>query len=121
MRSGTAGVIGSAGDMKTAPRTRSGWSAASSSAAAAGAQWQTTTASATPAASSTASASCAVRRGPYSSALSGRSDRPLPRGSKVTTRKWRARYGTCSFQKREWLIAHGGSSRMVWSPSPKTS
>ena len=91
MRSGSAGVIGSAGDMKNAPRTRSGCSAASSSVAAAGAQWQTITASATPAASSTASASCAVTRGPYSSAVSGRSESPLPRGSKVTTRKWRAR------------------------------
>ena len=40
----------------------------------------------------------------------GRSERPLPRPSKVTTRKWRARYGICAFQSREWTIDHVGSS-----------
>ena len=121
VRSGSGGEIGSAGDMNTAPRTRSGCSTASSSAAPAGAQWQTTTASSTPAASITASASPAVIRWPYASGLCGRSERPFPRASYVTTRKWRARYGTWSFQKREWTIAHGERKSRVSGPSPKTS
>ena len=50
--------------------------------------------------------------------LVGRSDRPLPRPSKVTTRQWRARYGICAFQWREWMIDQVGSSRTVGSPSP---
>ena len=40
-------------------------------------------------------------------ASSGRSERPLPRGSNVTTRKWRERYGICAFQRRECEIGHG--------------
>ena len=119
MRSGSGGVSGSAGAMNSAPRTRS--LCASSSPAGAGPQCTTITQCSTPAASSTASASCSVTRGPYASGESGRSERPLPRASKVTTRKWRARYGTWAFQKREWTIAHGGTSSSVCSPSPNTS
>ena len=33
--------------------------------------------------------------------------------SKVTTRKWRARYGICAFQWREWTIDHAGRSRIA--------
>jgi hypothetical protein len=54
----------------------------------------------------------------YSSRSSGRSDFPLPRGSKATTREWRAKYGICIFQQREWTIAQGGTNRIVGSPDP---
>ena len=50
--------------------------------------------------------------------LRGRSERPLPRPSKVTTRQWRARYGICIFQCREWMIDHVGRSSTVGSPAP---
>ena len=59
----------------------------------------------------------------YASAPTGRSERPLPRPSKVTTRKCLARYGICAFQNREWMIDHVGSSRLSARPSrrpPKT-
>ena len=56
-----------------------------------------------------------LRRTPRSR---GRSDFPLPRGSNVTTRQWRAKYGICIFQYREWTIDHVGTSRIVGSPSP---
>jgi hypothetical protein len=36
----------------------------------------------------------------------------------VTTRQWRARYGICIFQCREWTSAHVGSSKTVGSPAP---
>ena len=77
--------------MKIAPAMRSAWSAASSSAPPAMAQWATMTQRGVPVASRTARASSASGCGPYSAAVSGRSERPLPRGSKVTTRKCRAR------------------------------
>jgi len=74
-----------------------------------------------PSSSSTASAigelaHVGVRRGP-----AGRSDRPFPRPSKVTTRWCRARNGTWSFQHREWEIDQGGSSSTVLDPVPVTS
>ena len=53
--------------------------------------------------------------------LLGCPDLPLPRASNVTTRWWRARYGTCAFQKRECTIVQVGSSRIVGSPVPNTS
>ena len=34
----------------------------------------------------------------YAAPVGGRSERPLPRGSNVTTLTWRARYGICAFQ-----------------------
>jgi hypothetical protein len=64
VRSGTGGEIGSAGDMKTAPRIRSRWSVQSTSPAAAEPQCTTIAHSGTPAASSTASASRTSIRGP---------------------------------------------------------
>ena len=72
-------------------------------------------------ASSTASASSANSRSSYASDTVGRSERPLPRPSNVTTRKWRARYGICPFHCREWMIDHVGSRRMVRGPVPYTS
>ena len=51
-------------------------------------------------------------------ALGGRSERPLPRPSNVTTRQCRARYGICIFQCREWMIDHVGSRNTVGSPAP---
>src|SRR4051794_30884722 len=37
------------------------------------------------------------------------------------TRWWRARYGTCSFHRREWTIAHAGSRSTGGAPSPGDS
>ena len=37
----------------------------------------------------------------------------MPRPSKVITRKWRARYGICVFQIREWTIDQVGRSSTV--------
>jgi hypothetical protein len=36
----------------------------------------------------------------------------------VRTRKYRAKYGICIFQWREWMIDHVGSKRTVGSPVP---
>jgi hypothetical protein len=58
---------------------------------------------------------------PYAFGSRLRSERPLPGPSKVITRKGRARYGTCSFQKRLWTIVQAGSSSRVGAPSPNTS
>ena len=46
----------------------------------------------------------------------GRSERPFPRRSNVTTRACRAKYGIWAFQAREWVISQVGNSRMVGSP-----
>ena len=42
---------------------------------------------------------------------------PLPRPSNVMTRKWRAKYGICVFQCREWTIDHVGRRRTVDRPA----
>ncbi len=52
-----------------------------------------------------------TRSSAYASAPVGRSERPLPRPSKVTTFRWRARYGICIFQHREWTIDHVGQQQ----------
>ncbi len=69
----------------------------------------------------TANVSPTYSRSPYAAVSLGRSDRPLPRGSIVTTRKWRARKGTCAFHTRLCTITSTGVNRMVMSPSPKDS
>ncbi len=51
----------------------------------------TSIARSTPTASITATASSANSMGEYDAAVVGASERPLPRPSKVTTRKWRLR------------------------------
>ena len=104
--------------MKTTPSTRSGWPAASSSERSAPRDSAASTADSVPVASITARASAANSGSAYCSGSGGRSDFPLPRPSNVTTRKRRARYGICSFQKREWMIDHVGISSTVVSPSP---
>ena len=65
------------------------------------------------ASASAANSSLAVRVG-----LGGRSERPLPRPSNVSTRQCRARYGICIFQWREWMIDHVGRRKTVGSPEP---
>ena len=57
----------------------------------------------------------------YAAAPDGRSERPLPRPSYVTTRKCRARYPTWAFQTRECTMLHAGISSTVVSPPPYTS
>ena len=69
-------------------------------------------------ASMTASASAANSSVLFASAPAGRSERPLPRPSNVTTRQWRARYGICIFHDRECTTDQVGSSSTVGSPSP---
>ena len=98
--------------MKTAPSTRSGCSAARSERRAARrARARRATARSVPVASRTASASAANSRSAYASGSCGRSERPLPRPSNVSTRQCRARYGICIFQWREWTIDHVGSEQ----------
>jgi len=77
---------------------------------------ETMTARSVAVASITARASAANSASPYP--VSGRSERPLPRPSKVITRQCRARYGICIFQCREWTIDHVGSRKTVGSPEP---
>ncbi len=81
----------------------------------------TTVARRAPTRSRIASASAATTGRVYASYERGRPDRPLPRGSNVTTRACRDRYGTCSFQQRECTISHVGISSTVRGPSPYTS
>ena len=45
-------------------------------------------------------------------------ERPLPRPSNVTTRKWRLRYGTWPFHWREWTIGVEGRRTRVGVPAP---
>ena len=104
--------------MNAIPSTRSGCPAASSSDRSAPRDSAASTACSVPVASITASASAANSGSAYCSGSGGRSDFPLPRPSKVTTRKRRARYGICIFQKREWMIDQVGMSSTVVSPSP---
>ena len=66
----------------------------------------------------TASASAANSSSRYASGPDGRPERPFPRPSNVMTRAWRARYGICAFQWREWMIDQVGSSSTVGSPEP---
>ena len=81
----------------------------------------TTTARLTPAASSAATASPAYSRRAYSAPVRGRSERPLPRGSNVTTVPCRARYGIWHFQERECTISQVGSRRNAGDPPPYRS
>jgi hypothetical protein len=109
---------GTAGQMNTAPSTRSGCAPARSSARCAPSESETRTALSVAVASSTASASAANSRSSYAAASCGRSERPLPRPSNTSTRQCRARYGICIFQWREWMIDHVGRRRTVVSPLP---
>ena len=118
VRSGSGGANGTAGPMNAAPATRSGCSAASSTPQSDAHDTPTMTARSVAVASRTASASSANSRIEYASAPCGRSERPLPRPSKVTTRQCRARYGICIFQWRESRSAHVGMSKTVGSPVP---
>ena len=107
---------GTWGAMATRPSTRSGWPAASRLPHLAPAERPTSVARSRPVASITASASAVYSASAYADAPTGRSERPLPRPSKVTTRQWRARYGICAFQIRECTIDHAGS-RSTAGPS----
>ena len=104
--------------MNTAPSTRSGWSAASMQRALRAEREADDDRAIGPVASMTAIASAANSRSVYAAGSVGRSERPLPRPSKVTTRQWRARYGICIFQWRECTIDQVGSSSTVGSPLP---
>src|SRR5262249_49329768 len=55
------------------------------------------------------------------SSAAGRTDLPLPRGSKVSTRVRRAKSGICAFQQREWMMDQVGRKRIAGSPSPQDS
>ena len=57
----------------------------------------------------------------YAADNCGRSDRPFPRGSMVTTRNVLARYGTWAFQAREWTSGSVGVNTSAGSPAPYTS
>ena len=107
--------------MYAIPATRSGCSAATRVPQSTPAESPTRTAAPVPVASITASVSAANSASRYAATPLGRSERPLPRPSNVTTRAWRARYGTCAFQWREWMIDQVGSSSTVGSPLPNTS
>ena len=104
--------------MNTILSTRSGWFAAMSSDRSAPRDSDTNAARSVAVASITAIASAANSSSRYASGSGGRSDRPLPRPSNVTTRQWRARYGICIFQCREWMIDHVGRRSTVGSPEP---
>ena len=104
--------------MYTAASTRSGWSAATSVVHTAPHDSATRTARSVRVASITASVSAANSRSRNDSTPRGRSERPLPRPSNVTTRKCRARKAIWAFQKREWMIDHVGMRTTVGSPSP---
>ena len=84
-------MIGIAGPNSTSPIARSGWSAARLMAYPAPIERPATTARSVPVASSTATASATNSVPAYAAGPGGRSERPLPRPSNVTTRKWRAR------------------------------
>ena len=73
--------------MKAIPSTRSGCSAARSSDRSAPLDSETSTARSVAVASITASASAANSSSRYASGSVGRSERPLPRPSKVMTRE----------------------------------
>ncbi len=109
------------GPIATSPCTRSGCSAATWAAQAAPLERPTSTARSTPAASITATVSAAYSAFEYAAAPSGRSEPPLPRPSKVTTRWWRARWGTCAFHIRDRTIDQAGSSTTVAGPDPCTA
>jgi hypothetical protein len=95
------GLTGKNGPMNAAPSTRSGCSAARRSARCAPRDRLTRNARSTPFASITASASFTNSSSVYARSPAGRSDLPLPRGSKVSTRERRAKFGICAFQQRE--------------------
>ncbi len=85
-RSGCGGASGTAGPMETSPMVRSGWSAATWTAHSVPHDRATSTARSVPVASRTASVSAANSWWVYAAAPTGRSDRPVPRPSNVTTR-----------------------------------
>ena len=109
------------GPIATTPCTRSGCSAATWAAHAAPLESPTSTARSTPTASMTATVSAAYSALAYAAAPAGRSEPPLPRPSKVTTRCRRARYGTCAFHIRDRTIDQLGSSTTVAGPDPCTA
>ena len=105
--------------MAKIPSTRSGWSAATCRAQGVPHDSETRTARSVPVASSTATVSAAYCSLVYAAGPVGRSDSPLPRPSKVTTRKCRARKPTCAFQNRESMIVQVGiSTTVVGGSSP---
>ena len=106
------------GPMKTAPSMRSGCSAASRRPRCPPSEKPTMTALAVCVSSMTARASAANSRRRRPKGCCGRSERPLPRPSNVTTRQWRARYGICIFQCRECNTDHVGKRSTVGSPEP---
>ena len=77
--------------MATTPSARSGCRDAQISACHAAKQTLTRTARSTSSWSITAMVSAMYSRSPYAAGSVGRSERPFPRGSMVTTRKCRAR------------------------------
>src|SRR5215831_2795902 len=114
-------LTGKKGSMNTAPSTRSGCTVASKRARCAPRERLTMNARSTPLPSSTATASRMNSSSVYASSLVGRSDLPLPRGSKVRTRDRRAKSGICAFQQREWTIDQVGRRRIAGSPWPQDS
>jgi len=51
----------------------------------------------------------------YAETSLGRSERPLPRGSKAITRKCRAKYAICAFQTRECTRVQVGSAMCLYT------
>ena len=107
--------------MAKTPNTRSGRSAARTVQRPAPLQSPPSTTLSAPTWSSTAQTSSrrcwvVICSGPV-----GRSDRPLPRGSTVTTRKCRARNATWAFQARACTMVSGMTRQTVTSPSPYTA
>src|ERR1700720_97108 len=106
--------------MKTAPATLSGKSAARIVASTPDKENPTTIAVLVFVASMTASAASANAWRAYPAGPVGLLDLPLPRQSNVSPRKWRARYGICAFQTREYTSDHVGRKNNVGEPLPKT-
>jgi hypothetical protein len=104
--------------MKAIAVTRSGCSAARSNDLCEPLERETSAARGVSVASRTARASAANSSSAYASAEVGRSERPFPRPSNVTTLKCLAKYGICIFQMREWTIDQVGMNSTVRSPSP---
>src|SRR3954469_3741719 len=108
--------------MSTAPVTRSGAVAASRAVITPPRDTPATTARPVPVASITARTSAACSANVYAAGSVGRSARPLPRPSTVTTRYRRASTGLWAFQCRLWAMAQVGVRTTVglWS-APWTS
>src|SRR3954469_10658505 len=108
--------------MSTAPVTRSGAVAASRAVITPPRDTPATTARPVPVASITARTSAACSANVYAAGSVGRSARPLPRPSTVTTRYRRASTGIWAFQCWLWAMAQVGVRTTVglWS-APWTS